>query len=136
MDSITRKIFKNSPNWTEAYKLLMRKELYSNFIDRDIDTQFESVVSEVNELKEEIANKNSEEIVKELWDVIFVTLLAIQGLVKEGLITEEDISSIFTNQSNKIYSRSPQLLSWDKVSVKEEERLWKHFKTLHNNHES
>jgi len=66
MDSITRKIFKNSPNWTEAYKLLMRKELYSNFIDRDIDTQFESVVSEVNELKEEIANKNSEEIVKEL----------------------------------------------------------------------
>lgn len=124
MDNITKEIFSLKPSMTELYKVLRRKELYSNFIDRDINTQYNSLVNEIKELQVSLLENNKEEVLKEFSDVIFVLWLFIQWLLKNWILTKEDLNSIPEIISSKIYQRSPQLLYWKKESIEIEEDLW------------
>ena len=60
-------------------------------------------------------------IKEETADVIFNTLQLIQALMKNELISPEDLQHTGQAQKQKIYKRQPQLKHWPKPNSWEEE---------------
>lgn len=131
--TISREIFESNPWLQSMFKLISRKELFSNFIDRDIKTQYQCLKNEIEELNESIQLKDSDNIIKELSDVIFLLFLNTQKLLEQWIITKEQLNRMFSDHASKIYQRSPQLLYWKKEDHDTEERLRKEWKALPSN---
>ena len=108
-------------NIKDRYDLWLRKELYSNFIDRTILKQSLPPVNESKELYEAIESNNIDEIKKEFSDVIYSLMLLTSCLIKEWLITNKDLQNMWKQQKEKIFKRSPFLKENKKVSIDEEE---------------
>lgn len=108
-------------NIKDRYDLWLRKELYSNFIDRTILKQSLPLVNESKELYEAIESNNIDEIKKEFSDVIYSLMLLTSCLIKEWLITNKDLQNMWKQQKEKIFKRSPFLKENKKVSIDEEE---------------
>lgn len=106
--SVTREIINSFPvkDW---YDLLLRKETYSHYIDRPFEKIINNVKNELDELLTWIQNKDSENIKEETADVIYNTLQLIQALMKNELISSEDIQHTWQEQKQKIYKRQPFL---------------------------
>lgn len=131
--TISREIFESNPWLKSMFKLIARKELFSNFIDRDISVQYQCLKNEIEELNESIQLKDSDNIIKELSDVIFLLFLNTQKLLEQWIITKEQLNWMFSDHASKIYQRSPQLLYWKKEDHNTEERLRKEWKALPSN---
>jgi len=108
MESITKDIIKSFPT-KDWYDLLLRKEKYSYYVDRPFERLIKDVKWELDELLQGIENGDKENIVEEMWDVIFNTCQVIQALFKRELVTEEDMNNTWKAQKKKIYKRQPFL---------------------------
>lgn len=134
----TRKLAENF-DFKEMYKLLSRKEMYSEYTEKvSVSDQLVTVLSELKELHEEtekVENKNIEKnninIRKELSDVLYTLSLSIVSLLKNWLITEEDLKTMTKENASKLYDRCPMLLTWDKKPLDEERRIWRARKKSH-----
>lgn len=134
----TRKLAENF-DFKEMYKLLSRKEMYSEYTEKvSVSDQLVTVLSELKELHEEtekVENKNIEKnninIRKELSDVLYTLSLSIVSLLKNWLITEEDLKTMTKENAQKLYDRCPMLLTWDKKPLDEERRIWREMKKSH-----
>lgn len=129
--SITKQIFnldKSDVIW--LYKLILRKEKYSNFIDRNLDSQIQCLVNESKELLEAIQLWDNTEAKKELCDIIYLTLLVTSWMINSWILKEWELWIILKEHQDKIYKRSPQLLYQKKESISEEERLRKVGKSI------
>lgn len=125
-------------NSTELYKLLARKEQYSEYTDKvPVSKQLVTVLSELKELFEEVEKvenwevEENEEIGKELFDVIYTLSLSIQSMVKKDYLKKEKIQMMSKEWAEKIYDRCPMLLTWDKKPLDEERRIWRERKKSH-----
>lgn len=118
--NITRELIESAPvaDW---YDLLLRKEKYSYYIDRPFERLIKDVKWELDELLAWIQNQDMENIKEEVWDIIFNTCQLLQALLKNDLITPEDIKQTGINQKKKIYKRQPQLIYGPKPNSWEEE---------------
>lgn len=114
---------------TDLYKLLRRKEQYSEFIDWTYKEHFKTLFDEIRELKEWIMKKDTKNIQEEFSDVIYMIWQLANKLNKDWYLKWLD----FKNHSNKIYERSPQLKTWEKVSREKENIIWQINKILQNN---
>ncbi len=126
-DTVTKKVFKLSQDSMKSlFKLLLRKELFSNYIDRPILTQYKTFKNEVLELEEELSDpiNNKDKIQKELSDVIYTLFMNINNLVKEWVVDEQWLQNFGQEQSDKIYQRSPFLKENRKPTEEEEEKIW------------
>ena len=106
--SITREIVNSFPV-KDRYDLLLRKETYSYYIDRPFERLIKDVKWELDELLTWIQNQDIENIKEETADVIFNTLQLIQALMKNELISHEDLQHTGQAQKQKIYKRQPFL---------------------------
>jgi len=120
MTNMLEKAIRNF-NIQDWYDLWLRKELYSNFVDRDIKKQLLPLINESKELQEALDSGNIDEVKKEYWDVIYALMLLTSWLIKEGILTEEDFRNMWKQQKSKIYARSSFLKQNKKVSIDEEE---------------
>ena len=119
--SITREIINSFPvkDW---YDLLLRKETYSHYVDRPFEKLIKNVKNELDELLAWIQNNDAENIKEETADVIYNTCQLLQALMKQCLITSEDIQHSGQAQKQKIYKRQPFLKdSSDKPKTRDEE---------------
>lgn len=134
----TRKLAENF-DFREMYKLLSRKEMYSEYTEKvSVSDQLVTVLSELKELHEEtekVENKNIEKnninIRKELSDVLYTLSLSIVSLLKNWLITEEDLKTMIKENAQKLYDRCPMLLTGDKKPLDEERKIWRARKKSH-----
>lgn len=134
----TRKVVENF-NFQEMYKLLSRKELYSEYTDKvSVSDQLVTVLSELKELHEETEKvennsieKNNVNIRKELSDVFYTLSLSVISLLKKWLISEEDIKTMTKENAEKLYDRCPMLLTGDKKPLDEERKIWRERKKSH-----
>ena len=111
---------RNHLNGSELYKLLRRKEKYSEFIDWTYKEHFKTLNDELRELKEWVMKQDNENIKEEFMDVIYMVGQLANKLNRDWLLEWLD----FQEQSDKIYKRSPQLKIWEKVSRQVENILW------------
>ena len=118
--SITREIVNSFPV-KDRYDLLLRKETYSYYVDRPFERLIKDVKWELDELLTWIQNQDIENIKEETADVIFNTLQLIQALMKNKLISPEDLQHTGQAQKQKIYKRQPQLRHGPKPNSWEEE---------------
>ena len=107
----------------DRYELMVRKNLYSNFIDRPLSQQVSPIVNESVELKEAILKGDINEIKKEYQDCLYGMLLLTSWLIKEWILTEEDFRTMWKQQKEKIVARSPFLKTHEKVDIETEERI-------------
>ena len=119
--SITREIINSFPV-RDRYDLLLRKETYSYYVDRPFERLIKDVKWELDELLAWIQNQDSENIKEETADVIFNTCQLLQALMKQCLITSEDLQNTGKAQKQKIYKRQPFLKdNSEKPNSREEE---------------
>ena len=105
----------------DRYDLLLRKENYSYYIDRPFERLIKDVKWELDELLIWIQNKDSENIKEETADVIFNTCQLLQALMKQCLISPEDLQNTGKAQKQKIYKRQPYIKENHKLDSREEE---------------
>lgn len=135
IETNTKKIYKHFDSM-EFFKLLSRKEQFSEYIEKtSINDQLVTVLSELKELNDEVvkakSNKieaNNENIRKELSDVLYTLFLSVTTMIKEGILTLDDIKIMSKEHANKIYERCPMLLSGNKIDLEEEKKIWKEIK--------
>ena len=118
--STTREMFESVPV-KDRYDLLLRKENYSYYIDRPFERLIKDVKWELDELLIWIQNKDSENIKEETADVIFNTCQLLQALMKQCLISPEDLQNTWKAQKQKIYKRQPYIKENHKLDSREEE---------------
>lgn len=97
----TRKIFDNI-DIKNRYELMLRKEMYSLFIDTDVKHQVNCLKLELDELLKWIENNDSENIAEEVGDVIMNTIQLLQSLLKKWIIDESIIKKSWENQKKEI----------------------------------
>lgn len=135
IETTTKQIYKQFDS-IEFFKLLSRKEKYSEYIEKTpIKDQLITVLSELKELNEEVEKvvdkkieSNNENIRKELSDVLYTLFLSVTTMINQGILSMEDIKKMSKEHAEKIYQRCPTLLSWDKIDLEEEKKRWKAIK--------
>lgn len=116
----TREVLEHLGSSSDLYKLLRRKEKYSEFIDWTFEEHFKFFKSELAELEEWIKNNDIENIQEEFLDVIYMIWQISNKLNKEWFLDWIDTKK----HSEKIYSRSPNLEAWEKISRETEDKVW------------
>lgn len=117
----TREIFENFPS-KDYYDLLLRKEYYSYYIDRDVSHHVECIKSELEEVLEAVENWQ-DNIWEEMNDIIYNTLQLLQSLLKKWHIDETDIKMFGKFQKDKVYKRQPFLKENQKPESFDDEHL-------------
>lgn len=120
----TRKLVE-SFNIKDWYDLWLRKELYSLFVDRQVEHQIKCIKWELDELLQWIEKWDKENISEEMSDVIYNTIQLLQSLLKKWLVDENDIANSGKKQKEKIFIRQPFLKTQEKPeSFQQEHNLF------------
>lgn len=125
--SNTRETFEKIWN-SDLFELLLRKEKFSEYIDWTYEEHVDNLINEIQELKHWIKENDSENIVEEFMDVVYMVFQLSNKLNKDWLLDWLD----FKNQKEKIFKRSPNLKQCTKISREIENKIWKLTKSQWN----
>lgn len=127
----TRKIFEILWNQVKDwFELFSRKEKYSEYIEKKDEIEIiNSLITEINELKEELLNpqSNNLKIQSELSDSIYMLW---QLMIKLQMKWKLDwFSNAAKIHKDKILERSPNLKKCELISLETEKKVWRIIKS-------
>jgi NTP pyrophosphatase (non-canonical NTP hydrolase) len=115
----------------ELYKFQLHNQGTSAWsLDEPLQERAEELKEEVNEMLEDLNNNDMEGFKDELGDVLWNTLALIAKAELQGTIKPKELME---HTLQKFKRRKPFLLTGEKVSKDEENRIWEEIKEKERN---